>query len=99
MFSKWSRTLSGSAKRKQKKEKEAKDAALVQQIPFIATFFTRKLGHGEGTHNSGASASTQQDDLQDANTASSGSPKTLDGGGAVLHPMDLVADNASCTTA
>ena len=33
------RALSGSAKRKQRKEKEAKDAALVQHIPSILTRF------------------------------------------------------------
>jgi len=37
------RALSGSAKRKQRKEKEAKDAALVQHIPSISTFFARKV--------------------------------------------------------
>ena len=65
---KWA--LSGSAKQKLRKEKEAKDAALVQQIPSISTFFTRKVRQDDGTHSSGASTTTHQDDLQDANTAS-----------------------------
>lgn len=45
------RALSGSAERKQSKEKEAKDAALV-----IATFFTRKMKQDDFTDNSGASS-------------------------------------------
>ena len=41
------RVLSGSAKRKRKKEKETKDTALVQQIPSISTFFNKKREQGE----------------------------------------------------
>ncbi|KAL7395864.1 hypothetical protein ABVT39_024568 [Epinephelus coioides] len=93
------RAHSGSAKRKQRKEKEAKDAALVQQIPSISTFFTRKVGQDYGAHSSGANTTGHRDDLQDANTASSSSPEMFSSGGAALPPTDTVADNACSTTA
>ncbi|KAL7400230.1 hypothetical protein ABVT39_008832 [Epinephelus coioides] len=93
------RALSGSGKRKQRKEKEAKDAALVQQIPSISTFFTRKVGQDYGAHSSGANTTGHRDDLQDANTASSSSPEMFSSGGAALPPTDTVADNACSTTA
>lgn len=93
------RAHSGSAKRKQRKEKEAKDAALVQQIPSISTFFTRKVGQDYDAHSSGANTTSHRDDLQDANTASSSSPEMFSSGGAALPPTDTVADNACSTTA
>ena len=82
---------------KQRKEKEAKDAALVQQIPSISTFFTRKVMQDEGTHSSRARTTNHKDDPQDANTASSSSPGTFASGGAAQPPTDTIADNASST--
>ncbi|KAL7404088.1 hypothetical protein ABVT39_009294 [Epinephelus coioides] len=95
MMEKWA--LSGSAKQKQRKEKEAKNAALVQQIPSISTFFTRKVGQDYGAHSPGASTTSHRDDLQDATTAGSSSPETFSSGGAALPPTDTVADNACIT--
>ncbi|KAG8010370.1 hypothetical protein GBF38_014654 [Nibea albiflora] len=90
---KWA--LSGSVKRKQKKEKEAKDAALVQQIPSISTFFTRKPMQDDqlddGAQNSGARTTPQRSgDQQDANAASSSSPETFGSDEGTLPPMDTV---------
>ena len=73
VFKMENRALSGAAKRKQRKEKEAKDVSLLQQIPSISSFFTRKVRQGDGTDSSGVSTTTAADNASTSITTAGSS--------------------------
>ncbi|CAB1431772.1 unnamed protein product [Pleuronectes platessa] len=87
------RALSGAAKRKQRKEKEAKDVSLLQQIPSISSFFTRKVRQGDGTDSSGISTTTAADNASTSiTTAGSSLAVAAETGQTELSPVTSPVD-------
>ncbi|CAB1415174.1 unnamed protein product, partial [Pleuronectes platessa] len=87
------RALSGAAKRKQRKEKEAKDVSLLQQIPSISSFFTRKVRQGDGTDSSGVSTTTAADNASTSiTTAGSSLAVAAETGQTELSPVTSPVD-------